>query len=137
MGTSKVIIGLGVYFVIGVYALAFNTADQAIVNLGQSQAYHDIARQIANSGIRFAIGDAGSSTTPALGTTTVSLMSGSVTYLTDRPVGVASNQMRVTSTGSYNSYVMTVVAILYYNGTKWTLQRVYQQPDAAEYNRLS
>jgi len=137
MGTSKVIIGLGIYVVIGLYAVAFNAADQAIANVGQSQAYHDIARQIANSGVRFAIGDAGASTTPTLGTTTVSLMSGSVTYVTDRPGGVASNQMRVTSTGSYNSYAVTMVAILYYNGTKWTLQRVYQQPDAAEYNRLS
>lgn len=137
MGTSKVIIGLGIYAVIGLYALAFNTADQAISNVGQSQAYHDMARQIANSGVKFAIGDAGASTSPTLGTTTVSLMNGSVTYVTDRPTGVAATQMRVTSTGTYSNYAVTMVAILYYNGTKWTLQRVYQQPDAAEYSRLS
>jgi hypothetical protein len=133
-------IGLGIYAVIGLYALAFNTADQAMVSVGQNQAYHDMARQIASSGVKFAIGDAGASTTPTLGSTTVSLMSGSVTYVTDRPGGVSATQMRVTSTGTYGTspiYSVTVVAILYYNGTKWTLQRVYQQPDAAEYSRLS
>ena len=140
MGTSKVVIGLGIYAVIGLYALAFNTADQAMMSVGQSQAYHDVARQIANVGVRFAIGDAGAATSPTLGSTTVSVMSGSVTYVTDRPAGVAATQMRVTSTGTYSSnptYSVTMVAILYYNGTKWTLQRIYQQPDAAEYNRLS
>ena len=133
-------IGLGIYAVIGLYALAFNTADQAMINVGQSQAYHDMARQIANSGVKFSIGDAGSSTTPTLGTTTLSLMSGSVTYVTDRPAGVSANQMRVTSTGTYGtspSYSVTIVSILYYNGTKWTIQRVYQVPDASEYSRLS
>ena len=130
-------IGLGVYALIGLYALAFNTSDQWISNQGQSQAYHDQARQIANVGVKFAVGDAGSATTPTLATSTVGLMNGSVTYTTDRPAGVAANQMRVTSTGSYNSYSVTMVAILYYNGSKWTLQRVYQVPDAAEYTRLS
>ena len=137
MGTSKVIIGLGIYAVIGLYALAFNTADNAIATVGQSQAYHDVARQIASSGVKFAIGDAGSSVSPTLGTTTVSMMSGSVTYVTDRPAGVAANQMRVTSTGTYSTNSVTMVAILYYNGVKWTIQRVYQQPDPAEYTRLS
>ncbi len=130
-------IGLGIYAVIGLYALAFNTADQVMVNVGQNQAYHDMARQIANSGVKFSIGDAGAALSPALVTTTVSFMSGSVTYVTDRPAGVSSSQMRVTSTGSYNNYSVTMVAILYYNGTKWTLQRVYQVPDASEYSRLS
>jgi len=130
-------IGLGIYAVIGLYALAFNTADQVMVNVGQNQAYHDMARQIANSGVKFSIGDAGAALSPALVTTTVSFMSGSVTYVTDRPAGVSSSQMRVTSTGSYNSNSVTMVAILYYNGTKWTLQRVYQVPDASEYSRLS
>lgn len=140
MGTSKVIIGLGIYAVIGLYALAFNTADLSVSNASQSQAYHDQARQIANVGVKFAIGDAGAVTSPSLSTTTVNLMSGSVTYVTDRPAGVAANQMRVTSTGTYGTsptYSVTMVAILYYNGTKWTLQRVYQVPDAAEYSRLS
>jgi len=130
-------IGLGIYAAIGLYALAFNTADQAMVSLGQNQAYHDMARQIANSGVKFSIGDAGAATSPTLGTTTVSLMNGSVTYVTDRPTGVSSTQMRVTSTGTYNTYEVTMVAILYYNGTKWMLQRAYQVIDATEYSRLS
>ncbi|HTR81497.1 MAG TPA: hypothetical protein VMM58_07685 [Bacteroidota bacterium] len=137
MGTSKIMIGLGVYAVIGLYALAFNTADQSVSTVSQVQAYHDQARQIANVGVKFAMGDAGAATSPTLTSTSVTVMSGSVTYTTDRPTGVASTQMRVTSTGSYNTYSVTMVAILYYNGTKWTLQRVYQVPDAAEYSKLS
>jgi hypothetical protein len=137
VGTSKIMIGLGVYAVIGLYALAFNTADLSVNNSSQSQAYNDQARQIANVGVKFAIGDAGASTTPSLASTTVSLMSGSVTYVTDRPAGVSANQLRVTSTGTYNLYSVTTVAILYYNGTKWIMQRIYQVPDATEYSRLS
>jgi hypothetical protein len=133
-------IGLGVYAVIGLYAMAFNTADVSVSNTSQNQAYHDQARQIANVGVKFAIGDAGAAASPTFATTTVSLMSGSVTYTTDRPGGVSSSQIRVTSTGTYGSsptYSVTMVAILYYNGTKWTLQRVYQVPDPTEYSRLS
>ena len=137
MGTSKVIIGLGIYAVIGLYALAFNTADQAVLNVGQSQQYHDQARQFANAGVKFAVGDAGSSVAPTLGNSNVSIASGSVAYTTDRPAGVSGTQMRVTSTGSYNNYQVTMVAILQYNGIKWTIQRVYQLPDATEYSRLS
>ena len=130
-------IGLGVYALIGLYALAFNTADQVVFNAGESQAYHDQARQIANVGIRFAIGDAGSSPTPSLESNSVSVINGTVSYNSDRPTGVSSTQMRVTSIGAYNGYQVTMVAILQYNGVKWVLQRVYQQPDPAEYSRLS
>ena len=137
MGTSKVIIGLGIYAVIGLYALGFNTADQAVLTVGQSQQYHDQARQFANAGIKFAVGDAGSSLAPSLAVSNVSVGSGSVSYTTDRPAGVSGTQMRVTSTGLYNSYQVTIVAILQYNGVKWTIQKVYQQPDPSEYSRLS
>ncbi|HTX17173.1 MAG TPA: hypothetical protein VMG34_00830 [Bacteroidota bacterium] len=134
-------IGLGIYAVIGLYAMAFNTADLAVSNSSQAQAFHDQARVIANVGVKFAIGDAGAATSPTLSSSTVSLMGGSVTYVTDRPAGVASNQMRVTSTSSYTvasvTYSVTMVAILYYNGAKWTMQRIYQTPDATEYSRLS
>ena len=134
-------IGLGIYAVIGLYAMAFNTADLAVNSSSQAQAYHDQARVMANVGVKFAIGDAGAATSPTLASSTVSLLGGSVTYTTDRPAGVASNQMRVTSTSSYTvssvNYSVTMVAILYYNGAKWTLQRVYQVPDATEYLKLS
>jgi len=137
VGTSKIVIGLGIYAVIGFYAVAFNTADQAVLTTSQNQTYHDQARQIANAGVKFAVGDAGSAVAPSLLSTTVSVSTGSVTYITDRPAGVAGTQMRVTSTGTYNGYSVTMVAILQYTGVKWTLSRVYQQADAAEYSRLS
>jgi len=129
--------GLGVYAVIGLYALAFNNADLAVLNVGQNQAYHDQARQIANVGVKFAIGDAGSAVSPTLTSASVTVMNGSVTYSTDRPAGVSATQIRVTSTGTYNGFQVTMVAILQYNGVKWVLQRVYQQPDSSEYGRLS
>ena len=137
MGTSKVIIGLGVYAVIGLYALAFNTADQAVLNVSQSQAYHDQARQFANAGIKFAVGDVGASLSPSYGTTNVTIGLGSVTYVTDHPAALSASQIRVTSTGSFNTYQVTYVAILQYTGVKWTVQRIYQVPDATEYNKLS
>jgi hypothetical protein len=137
LGTSKVIIGLGAYVVIGIYTLLFTSTDQAIYNVAQSQAFHDDARQISTAGVRFALGDVGGNSAAGFPSSTVSFNSGSVTYVGDRPAGLTGTQMRVTSTGTYNGFQVTVVAILQYNGVKWTLQRIYQQPDPTEYSRLS
>ena len=137
MGTSKIVAGAGVFVIIGLYALGFNTADQAVYNVGKAEAYHDQARQIANVGMRFAMGDMGSSSNPALPSGNVNLIGGSVSYTGDRPAGLTASQVRVTSQSTYNGYHVTIVAILQWNGVKWTVQRVYQQVDAAEYSRLS
>lgn len=137
MGTSKIVMGAGLCVIIGLYAVGFNTADQAVYNIGKSQAYHDQARQIAYVGMRFAIGDMGSNSGASLPSGNVNLMSGNVTYTGDRPAGVSNSQARVTSVGTYNGYQVTIVAILQYNGVKWVVQRVYQKPDAVEYSRLS
>jgi hypothetical protein len=119
------------------YALGFSTADQAVYNVGRSQAFHDQAREIAYVGMRFAIGDMGSNSLAAFPSGNVSLIGGSVAYTGDRPAGVAASQVRVTSVGTYNGYTVTIVAILWYNGVKWVTQKVYQKPDAAEYSKLS
>jgi hypothetical protein len=137
LGTSKVIIGLGAYVVIGMYTLLFTSTDQAIYNVAQSQAFHDDARQISTAGVKFALGDVGGNSAAGFPSSTVSFNSGSVTYVGDRPTGLTGTQMRVTSTGTYNGFQVTMVAILQYNGVKWTLQRIYQQPDPTEYSRLS
>jgi len=122
---------------IGMYALLFTSTDQAIYNVAQSQAFHDDARQISTAGIKFAIGDVGGNSAAGFPSSTVSFNGGSVTYIADRPAGLSGTQMRVTSTGTYNGFQATMVAILQYDGVKWTLQRIYQLPDAAEYSRLS
>ena len=137
MGTSKIVMGAGVYVIIGLYALGFSSANQAVYTTAKSEALHDQARQIAYVGARFALGDMGSNSSPAFPSGTVNLIGGTVTYSGDRPAGLAASQVRVTSNGTYNGYQVTVVSILYYNGVKWTVQRVYQQADAAEYSRLS
>ena len=137
MGTSKVIIGLGAYVMIGAFALLFTSTDQALYTVAQSQAFHDEARQISTAGVKFAIGDVLGNSAASFPSSTVTVSGGSVSYVADRPAGLASTQMRVTSTGTYNGFQVTMVAILQYNGVKWVLQRIYQQPDAAEYSRLS
>jgi len=137
VGTSKVIIGLGAYVMIGMYALLFTSTDQAIYNVAQSQAFHDDARQISNAGVKFALGDIGGDSGASFPSSTVSFNGGSVMYTADRPAGLSGTQMRVTSTGTYNGFQVTMIAILQYNGVKWTIQRIYQQPDASEYSRLS
>ncbi len=129
--------GIGVYCIIGLYALGFSTADQAVVTVAKSQASHDQARQIAQSGVKFAVGDVGSNSAAAFPNSTVSLISGSVSYLGDRPASLAATQMRITSTGTFNGFSVTMVAVLSYNGVKWVVLRVYQQQTAAEYSRLS
>jgi uncharacterized protein with GYD domain len=137
MGISKVIVGLGAYVMIGMYTLLFTTTDQAIYNVAQSQAFHDQARQLSNAGVKFALGDVGGNSGAAYPSSAVNFNDGSVIYVGDRPSGLTGTQMRVTSTGTYNGFQVTMVAILQYNGVKWTLQRIYQIPDAAEYSRLS
>lgn len=129
--------GAGVYVIIGLYALGFNAADQAVYSVGRSEAFHDQARQIAYVGMRFAMGDMGSNASPAFPSGTVSLIGGSVTYTGDRPAGFLASQVRVISRGTYNGYQVTIIAVLQYNGVKWVTQKVYQQQDAAEYSRIS
>ena len=137
MGTSKVIIGLGAYVMIGMYALLFTSTDQAIYNVAQSQAFHDGARQISNAGVKFALGDIGGNSGAGFPSSTVSFNGGSVTYSGSRPAGLTGTQMQITSIGTYNNFQVTMIAVLQYNGVKWTLQRIYQQPDASEYSKLS
>jgi hypothetical protein len=129
--------GAGVYVIIGLYALGFNAADQAVYNVGRSEAFHDQAMQIANVGMRFAIGDLGYDSSPSsFPAGNVNLIGGTVTYTGDHPVELTPSQVRVTSVGIYNGYQVTIIAILQYNGVKWETQRVYQQQDAAEYSRI-
>ena len=137
MGTSRIVMGVGVYVIIGLYALGFSATDRAVYTVAKSEAFHDQARQIAHDGTKFAVGDMGSNSAPAFPSGTVTLIGGTVTYTGDRPAGLTASQVRVTSSGTYNGYHVTVVAILFYNGVKWTVQRVYQQADAAEYSRMS
>ena len=137
MGTTKIVMGAGVYVIIGLYTLGFVAADQAVYNVGRSEAFHDQAREIAYIGMRFAVGDMGSSSSASLPSGNVNLIGGNVTYTGDRPAGVAASQVRVTSYGTYNGHQVTIVAILQYNGVKWTVQRVYQEQDATEYSRIS
>ena len=137
MGTSKIVMGAGVYVIIGLYAVGFNAADQAVYSVGRSQAYHDQARQIAYVGMKFAIGDMGSNSSPAFPSGTVNLIGGTVAYTSDRPAGFATSQMRLTAVGTYNGYQVTISAVLQYTGVKWVTQRVYQNPDAVEYSRLN
>jgi hypothetical protein len=137
VGTSKIVMGAGVYVIIGLYAFGFNAADQAVYNVGRSEAFHDQARQIADVGMRFAIGDLGSNSSPSsYPSGNVNLIGGTVTYTGDHPAGLTASQVRVTSVGIYNGYQVTIVSILQYNGVKWVTLRVYQKPDAAEYSRL-
>jgi hypothetical protein len=137
MGTSKIIVGLGAYIMVGMYTLLFTSTDQAIYNVAQSQSFHDQARQISTSGVKFSVGDVGGNSASAFPSSTVEFNGGSVTYIGDRPDGLSATQMRITSTGSYNGFQVTMVAILQYTGVKWTIQRIYQVPDPAEYSRLS
>ena len=137
MGASKIVMGVGVYVIIGLYAMGFIAADQAVSSGSRAQAFHDQARQIAQSGVKFAVGDVGSNSAASFPNSSVSLINGSVSYLGDRPASLAATQMRITSTGTYNGFSVTMVAILSYNGVKWVVQRVYQQQTAAEYTRLS
>ena len=119
------------------YALLFTSTDQAIYTVAQNQAYHDDARQISNAGVKFALGDVGGNSGAGFPSSTVSFNGGSVTYTGSRPAGYATTQMQITSIGTYNSFQVTMIAVLQYNGVKWTVQRIYQQPDASEYSRLS
>ena len=137
MGTSKVIVGLGTYVLIGMYMLLFASTDQAIYNVAQSQAFHDQARQISNAGVKFAVGEVGGNSAAGFPSNNVNFNGGAVTYTGDRPAGLAGTQMRITSTGTYNGFQVTMVAILQYNGVKWAIEQIYQVPDAAEYSRLS
>lgn len=134
---GNVIYGAGVYLIIGLYALGFETANKAVYDSAKTQAARDQAREIANAGVRFAIGDVGSNKVAPYPSGNVSLMNGSVAYTGDHPASLPSSQMRIVSTGTYNGHSVIEEAILEYNNTKWITKRIHEIQSVAEYTRLS
>jgi hypothetical protein len=138
MGTSKVILASGMFVIIGMYSLAFRTADNASFTVAQAQAFRNQATQIALAGVRFASVDLGNRESPGvLPSGTVNLMGGSTTYVTDRPAGYPVTQVRVTSTGNYGGHSITTVAVMNWSSLRWTITRTYAQSSAAGYSKLN
>ena len=138
MGTSRIIFASGVFVIIGMYSLSFQTADKATSAVALAQAYHGQAEQIALAGAKFASVDLGSNPTPAVfPSSSVNLMGGNVSYQGDRPAGMPSSKMRITTVGTYGGHSITYIATVEFISPRWKVQRIYTAPDAAEISILN
>jgi hypothetical protein len=57
MGTSKIVMLSGLYIIIGLYTMGFNSADQTVRDASLSQAMTAQAEQLAYTGVKLEIGD--------------------------------------------------------------------------------
>ena len=137
---AKVIFASGVFVMIGIYSLSLLTADEASFRVARGQALHNQAVQIALAGLEFARTEAGKFQYPAtLPSGTVSLLGGTVTYITVR---LSSDTLRVKSTGMFPvpdpaPHQIVYVSVLTWVDPHWKVTRTYKQASAAEYKSLN
>ena len=137
MGTSRIIFASGVFVIIGMYSLSFQTADKATSAVALAQAYHGQAEQNALAGVKFATVDMGNHQN-LLPSSTVNLMGGSVNYSTAKITPATPyTKVKVTATGTYGGHSITYLATAEFGPYSWKVTRIYTAPDAAEISILN
>lgn len=135
MGTSKIIIGLGVYIMIGFFCLMAINLNKNNNTTILSEVYNDQAYQIAQCGIAFGLNQLEISSTQYF-SEQVNIFNGSVSYVIDKPSNILMTERRITSQGSYQNHSMILVSILKKSQSKWYIDRLYQIQDSTEYQKL-
>ena len=128
MGTSKIIMLSGVYVILGVYVINFNSVDTTILDSALSTASTAQAEQLARTGLSLALAYmADNSATYSFSERSLSTMGGSVTYSADRPASLPASQSQVVAVGTFNGKQITMTAVFQYYGGRWKIARIYTE----------
>ncbi|HWP82417.1 MAG TPA: hypothetical protein VNN76_07160 [Bacteroidota bacterium] len=145
MGSSRMILLSGVYAMLGLYTVGIREADVKQYKIAATHADQVQAEEIAKMGVQLCIYDLGLSKPSALPFLwNKSVAGGSLTYYSNDS-GLASDQVRIISIGTFNGHKVTRVAIVKliatYTGStkkkkwnKWETERVYTAMNASEFN---
>ena len=127
MGSSKVIMLSGVYLILGMYTIGFDTAHQSNFDLAAYTATQIQAEQIARTGISLAMTKmGGNSTMHSFNSTSAFVMGGSVVYSATG----TSSQSQVTSVATFNGARTVVTAVFTFYNNRWRISRLYVPPVA-------
>lgn len=128
MSSSKVIMLSGVYIILGVFTVNFNSLDSASFDSAISTMSTTQAEQLARTGLSLALAymadDVG---TYSYGEQTLSTMGGTVTYNADRPASFSSTQSQVVAVGTFNGKQVTMTALFQFYGGRWKIVRIYTE----------
>ncbi|MGH2567232.1 MAG: hypothetical protein ACRDGA_02755 [Bacteroidota bacterium] len=146
MGSAKVVFVSGFCIILGIYSYGFRNTDSKLQNIGAIHSYEVQADEIAKSGIAHAINALGAAKPHALPSlNTKSLFSGTLAYSCD-DVGLAIDQVRITSTGKFQGQQITRVAIVKLVATtalvgkkkkkwnQWVTEKVFFSKSANEFS---
>jgi hypothetical protein len=129
MGTSKIIMLSGIYMILGMYTVSFNSADGASFDLAAKTATTVQAEQIARTGISLALAKMANTPSSATSNTiNVSVMGGTVNCTV--PAFNSGSQYLITSTGIFNGKNVVVKAVFVYTNNRWRVNRIYTPPVA-------
>lgn len=144
MGNSRVIFVGAVSIIMGLYSVGLQKVERAVNNIGTMHACQMQAEEIANSGITLAVFAMGiSKPTPLPSLNARSAFQGVVSYIVDDN-GLAVNEARITSQGTYKGHQVTRVAIIKLTSgssttqkkrwSNWEVVKAYSQFSAEEYD---
>jgi predicted RNA methylase len=128
MGTSKIIMLSGVYVILGVYLINFNSADNTMLDSALSTASTAQAEQLARTGLSLAlVYMADNASTNSFSEKSLSTMGGTVAYSASRPAAFPASQSQVVSVGTVNGKQITMTAVFHYYGGRWKIARIFTQ----------
>ncbi|MDD8017352.1 MAG: hypothetical protein PHP42_03150 [Bacteroidota bacterium] len=125
MGTSKIAAISGVYIILGLYSLGFNSTDESTSKAAYETANTVQAEHIARAGLSMALVSMGGNQTVGSSASSLSMMGGTVTYTVSTPL--PSSERQITSTATLNTSKVTVTAIVNYDKNRWRIERVFTQ----------
>jgi hypothetical protein len=133
MGTSKITLISGVYIILGLYTLSFNTADEATSKIAYTAGNKAQAEQLARTGVYLAqlkLYNYSPSTWyqypyTYFGTQNRSTMGGSVSYSAAIQPSLASNERQIVATGTIGTTQVTAKVIVQYDKGRWRTVRSY------------
>lgn len=129
MGNSKIVMISGIYLILGMYTLSFQTSETTHSESVIAVANSTKADGLAKTGISLALAKMG--TNAALHTYSEeqrSVDGGILAFSATQPDGFSSTQTKVTSTAIVHDDTVKVVAIFTYDRGRWRITRSFLHP---------
>ena len=131
MENSKIVMLSGIYLILGMYVLSFNSANtesgkNVIKSASKTQAEH-----MARTGISLALKEMGNvSTKHTITQQIVSFSADKVQYSAYRATGHPLSETQITAIGTDGNESVTMIAVCSYDRGRWRITRIYTVPSA-------
>lgn len=131
MENSKIVMLSGIYLILGMYALSFNSANtesgkSVIKSASKTQAEH-----LARTGISIALKTMGNVSTNKIITSQLVFISSDTVQYSASPVsGLPPSETQIVSIGKVGGESVTMTAVCSFDRGRWRITRIYTVPSA-------